>query len=147
MSDAPRLHRVVRWRLGTHAPAPETTFQDFFSTGIFIRLEEGEHYSVSGVAGRIWTPSGRYEQFAAAADYKEYARAGTAKVALLTEVHGHPKGSEIRIEARVFCSGRRTRLAFWPFWQMVHPFGRLIGAEGLAAAVARAGGPGSSSRP
>ena len=140
LADAPRLSRLVHWRLGSHAPATDMTFQDFFRTGIFIQLEEGEHYSVSGVAGRIWTPSGQYERFATAADYKEYEESGTAKVVFLTWVREHPKGSEIANEAHILVYGRRARVIFWPFWQVVHPFGRLIGAEGLALAVKRAEG-------
>jgi len=111
-------------------PASDTTFRDFFRTGIFIQLEEGERFSVSGVAGRIWTPSGRYERFAAAADYKEYAEGGTAKVVILSAAREHERGAEIVGEARVRVHGRRTRLFFWPFW--------LIATEVLAAAVARA---------
>ena len=140
LRDTPRLHRVIRWRLGEHAPAGDTTFREFFRTGIFIELEEGERHTVSGVAGRIWTPSGHYERFAAAADYKEYAEPGTAKVALLNAVHEHERGSEIRVEAGVAIHGRRARLLFWPVWRVVHPFGRLIGTEALAAAVRRAEG-------
>ena len=140
LRDAPRLSRMIRWRLGSHAPPLDTTFRDFFRTGIFIELEEGERHTISGVAGRIWTPSGHYERFAAAADYKEYAEPGTAKVALLNGVREHAKGSEIWNEARVWVSGRRTRMLFWPFWQVVHPFARLIATEGMAGAVRRAEG-------
>lgn len=140
LRDTPRLCRLVRWRLGSHAPPVDTTFQDFFRTGVFMQLEEGDHYSISGTAGKIWSPSGQYEQFATAADYKEYAEGGTAKVVLLNGVREHPRGSEIWNEARIWVGGRRTRLAFWPFWHVVHPFARLIGQEGLTLAVRRAEG-------
>ena len=63
LRDAPRLNRLIRWRLGKHAPAPETTFEEFFRTGIFMLLEEVERLYISGVAGKIWTPSGDYAQF------------------------------------------------------------------------------------
>ena len=138
LADAPRLCRLIRWRLGSHAPPSDTTFRDFFRTGIFIELEEGERHAASGVAGRIWTPSGQYERFATAAEYKEYEESGTAKVVLLTGVREHPGGSEIFNEAEILVHGRRTRMFFWPFWQVVHPFGRLIATEGLAVAVRRA---------
>ena len=140
LRDAPRLCRLIRWRLGSHAPPPETTFEEFFRTGIFIQLEAGERHSVSGVAGRIWTPSGRYERFASAAEYKEYDRGGTAKVVLVNGVRETDRGSEIWNEAGVMIHGTRTRIAFWPFWQVVHPFARLIATEGLAVAVRRAEG-------
>lgn len=134
------MYRLIRWRLGSHAPPPDTTFHDFFRTGIFIQLEEGERYTVSGVAGKIWTPSGQYERFATAADYKEHAAGGTAKVVILHAVREHPEGAELVSESHVVVYGRRTRIFFRPFWQMIHPFARLIGSEALAAAVRRAEG-------
>jgi hypothetical protein len=136
--DAPRLARLMRWRLGRHAPPPETTFEEFFRTGIFMLLEEGDRLYISGVAGKIWAPSGEYAQFETAGDYKEYRRRGTAKVVLKIEVRPHERGSQILSEARVWCADRRTHLLFRPFWAVVHPFARLVHSEGLAAAVRRA---------
>jgi hypothetical protein len=138
LQDAPRLNRLVRWRLGRHAPPADTTFEDFFRSGVFTLLEEGERYSVSGVAGRIWSPSGDYQRFETAADYMDYDRRGTAKVVLATWVHEHPDGSEIVSEARIWLSDRRAQVIFRPFWALVQPFARFIGSEGLAAAVRRA---------
>jgi hypothetical protein len=140
LADTPRLCRLVRWRLGRHAPPPETTFEDFFRSGVFMLLEEGERYSVSGVAGRIWSPSGEYARFGTAAEYKEYAARGTAKVVLSTSVRTYGQGSEIVSEARIWCADRRTQLIFWPFWRVVSPFARFVGSEGLGAAVRRAEG-------
>ena len=139
--DAPRLCRLIRWRLGHHAPAPETTFEEFFRTGVFMLLEEDRRRYVSGVAGRIWAPSGEYAHFETPAEYREYAARGTAKVVLSTEVREHERGSQIVSEARVWCADRRARLIFRPFWAVVSPFARLIATEGLAAAVRRAEGP------
>jgi hypothetical protein len=34
-----------------------------FAKGIFTLLEEGERCSISGVAGRLWTPAGRYDRY------------------------------------------------------------------------------------
>lgn len=138
LRDAPRLNRLIRWRLGKHAPAPEVTFEEFFRTGIFMLLEEGERLYISGVAGRIWTPSGDYAQLETAGEYREYTRRGSAKVVLKTEVREHERGSEIVNEAWIWCADRRTLLVFKPFWQVVRPFARFIYTEGLAAAVRRA---------
>jgi hypothetical protein len=138
LRDAPRLARMVRWRLGRHAPPPETTFEEFFRTGIFMLLEEGDRLSISGVAGKIWAPSGDYAQFETAGDYKEYRQRGTAKVVLKIEVREHERGSQIVSEARIWCADRRTQLIFRPFWAVVAPFARLIHSEGFAAAVRRA---------
>jgi hypothetical protein len=140
LRDAPRLNRVIRWRLGKHAPPPETTFEEFFRTGIFMLLEEGERLYISGVAGKIWTPSGDYAQFETAGEYREYRRRGTAKAVLKTEVREHERGSQIVAEARVWCADRRTQLIFRPFWAVVSPFARLIYSDGFATAVKRAEG-------
>jgi len=140
LRDAPRLNRLIRWRLGKHAPPPETTFEEFFRTGIFMLLEEGERLYISGVAGKIWAPSGDYAQFETAGEYREYRRRGTAKVVLKTEVREHERGSQIVNEARVWCADRRTQLIFRPFWAVVSPFARFVYSEGFAAAVRRAEG-------
>jgi hypothetical protein len=138
LADAPRLERLIRWRLGRHAPPPETTFEEFFRTGIFMLLEEGEHLFISGVAGRIWAPSGEYAQFETAGEYREYRRRGTAKVVLKVEVREHERGSEITSDARIWCADRRTQLIFRPFWAMVRPFAHFIHSEGFAVAIRRA---------
>ena len=140
LRDAPRLNRLIRWRLGRHAPPPETTFEEFFRTGIFMLLEEDDRRSVSGVAGRIWSPSGEYARFRTAAEYREYRRPGTAKVVLAIEVRPHERGSQIVNEARIWCADRRTELIFRAFWAVVAPFARFVYTEGLAAAVRRAEG-------
>jgi hypothetical protein len=140
LRDTPQLNRLIRWRLGRHAPSPETTFEEFFRTGIFMLLEEGERLSISGVAGRIWAPSGAYAQFETAGEYREYAQRGTAKVVLSTAVHEHERGSQIVNEARIWCADRRTQVIFRPFWALVSPFARFIYSEGLAVAVRRAEG-------
>jgi hypothetical protein len=136
--DTPTMRRLIAWRLGRHAPGADATYRELFRSGIFMLLEEGERFSVSGLAGRIWTPSGDYAQFETPADYREYDRPGTAKVAVLTEVREHPRGSEIVAESRVRVDGRRTRMLFRGFWAVVGPLSRFVPHEVLAAAVRRA---------
>jgi hypothetical protein len=63
-------------------PRRGATFEEFFRTGVFMLLEEGERRSVSGVARRIWSPSAEYARFETAAEYREYRRRGTVKVVL-----------------------------------------------------------------
>jgi hypothetical protein len=140
LRNAPRLARLIRWRLGKHAPTPQTTFEEFFRTGIFMLLEEGERLYISGVAGKIWAPSGEYAQFETAGEYREYRARGTAKVVVKTQVREHEHGSQIVSEARVWCADRRTQLIFRPFWALVRPFAHFIYSEGLAAGVRRAEG-------
>jgi hypothetical protein len=138
LADTPMMRRLIHWRLGKHAPSADTTYRELFRSGIFTLLEEGERFSVSGVAGRIWHPSGEYARFETPADYREYAHPGTAKVVLLTEVREHERGSEIVSESRVRVDGRRTRLLFRGFWAVVRPFSRFVPNEVLAAAVRQA---------
>jgi hypothetical protein len=140
LRDAPRLNRLIRWRLGNHAPSPDVKFEEFFRTGIFMLLEEGERLSISGVAGKIWAPSGDYAQFETAGDYRQYRERGTAKVVLKNEVREHERGSEIVSEARIWCADRRTQLIFRPFWAVVRPFARFVYSEGFGMAVKRAEG-------
>jgi len=138
LSETPNMRRLIRWRLGRHAPDADTTYRELFRSGIFMLLEEGERYSVSGVAGRIWAPSGDYATFATPDDYRQYASSGTAKVALLTQVREHEQGSEIASESRVRVHGRRTRVVFRGPWTVMRPFSRFVPHEVLSAAVRRA---------
>ena len=138
LTETPTMRRLIRWRLGSHAPAADTTYRELFRSGIFMLLEEGDLFSVSGVAGRIWHPSGDYARLESPADYREYDRPGTAKVALLTCVREHEGGSQIVSESRVEVHGLRTRMMFRGFWTMIWPFSRYVPHEVLAAAVRRA---------
>jgi hypothetical protein len=138
LSDTPTMRRLIRWRLGRHAPGGDTTYRELFRSGIFMLLEEGDRFSVSGLAGRIWNPSGDYARFESPGEYREYRRSGTAKVALMTEVREHPKGSQVVTEARIRIDGRRARLVFRGFWAVVGKFSRFIPNEVQAAAVRRA---------
>ena len=138
LADTRTMRRLIRWRLGRHAPGPQTTYRDLFRSGIFTLLEDGERYSVSGAAGRIWSPSGDYARFESAAEYKEWSQPGTAKVVFLTAVSEHERGSEIVSEARVFVQGRRARILFRGLWAAVGRFGWVIGSEVLQAAVRKA---------
>jgi hypothetical protein len=140
LRDAPRLARLIRWRLGKHAPPPETTFEEFFRTGLFMLLEEGERLFISGVAGKIWAPSGDYAQFETAGEYREWRARGTAKVVLKIAVGEHERGSQIASEARVWCADRRSQVVFRPFWAVVRPFAHFVYSEGFAVAVRRAEG-------
>ncbi|MFL5896623.1 MAG: hypothetical protein ACJ76Z_16110 [Thermoleophilaceae bacterium] len=138
ISDTPTMRRLIGWRLGPHTPSADTTYRELFRSGVFTLLEEGERFSVSGLAGRIWTPSGDYANFETPADYREYAVPGTAKVAVMTAVREHDRGSEIVSESRVRVHGRRTRVVFRGFWAFIRPFSRFVPTEVLAAAVRRA---------
>jgi hypothetical protein len=136
--DTRMLRPLIGARLGPHAPPADATFRELFRTGIFTLLEEGDHYSISGVAGCLWAPRGEYARFESAADYKQYEQAGRAKGAVLTQVRERDGGSEIVTEIRVWCTDRRAELRFRPVWLIVAPFLRFVRIELLRAVARRA---------
>jgi hypothetical protein len=138
IAETPTMRRLIRWRLGPHAPDADTTYRELFRSGIFMLLDEGDLFSVSGVAGRIWHPTGEYARLESPADYRKYDQPGTAKVAILNRVREHERGSEIVSESRVRVHGRRTRMVFRGSWAVMRPFSRFVPHEVLAAAVKRA---------
>ena len=136
--DTRVLRPLIGARLGPHAPPADTTFRELFRTGIFTLLEEGDRYSISGVAGCLWAPRGEYARFESAADYRQYEDAGRAKAAVLTLVREHERGSEIVTEIRVWCTDRRAERRFRPVWLVVAPFMRFVRLELLRAVARRA---------
>lgn len=136
--DTRVLRPLIGARLGPHAPPAETTFRELFRTGIFTLLEEGERYSISGLAGSIWAPRGEFARFESAADYRQYERPGRAKAAVLTQVREHERGSEIVTEIRVWCTDRSAEIRFRPVWLVVSPFMRFVRIELLRAVARRA---------
>jgi hypothetical protein len=132
------LRPLIGARLGQHAPPVDTTFRELFRTGIFTLLEEGDRYSISGVAGCLWSPRGDYARFESAADYKEYEPPGRAKGAVMTVVREHERGSEIVTEIRVWCTDRSAWLRFRPVWLIVAPFMRFVRMELLRSVARRA---------
>jgi hypothetical protein len=138
ISDTRMLRPLIGARLGPNAPPADTTFRKLFRTGIFTLLEEGDHYSISGVAGCLWAPRGEYARFESADDYRQYEPPGRAKAAVLTLVQEHARGSEIVTEIRVWCTDRRAEMRFRPVWLIVTPFLRFVRMELLRAVTRRA---------
>lgn len=138
--DTRVLRPLIGARLGPHAPPADTTFRELFRTDIFTLLEEGDRYSISGVAGCLWAPRGEYTRFESAADYKQYEEPGRAKGAVLTAVREHERGSEILTEIRVWCTDRRAEMRFRPVWLVVAPFLRFVRMELLRSVTRRAEG-------
>ena len=138
ISDTRMLRPLIGARLGPNAPSANTTFRKLFRTGIFTLLEEGDHYSISGVAGCLWAPRGDYARFESADDYRQYEPPGRAKAAVLTLVQEHARGSEIVTEIRVWCTDRSAWLRFRPVWLIVAPFMRFVRMELLRSVARRA---------
>jgi hypothetical protein len=138
LRDTRVLRPIIGARLGPHAPPADTTFRELFRTDIFTLLEEGERYSISGVAGCLWAPRGEYAHFESAADYRQYEKPGRAKAAVLTEVREHSRGSEIVTEIRVWCTDRRAEVRFRSVWMLVAPFMRFVRMDLLRTVARRA---------
>jgi hypothetical protein len=136
--DTRVLRPLIGARLGPHAPPLDTTFRELFRTDIFTLLEEGDRYSISGVAGCLWAPRGEYARFESAADYRQYEDPGRAKAAVLTSVREHSRGSEIVTEIRVWCTDRRAEVRFRSVWLIVAPFLRFVRMELLRSVARRA---------
>jgi hypothetical protein len=136
--DTRMLRPLIGARLGPHAPPVDTTFRELFRTGIFTLLEEGDRFSISGIAGCLWLPRGDYARFESAADYKEYDRPNRAKGAVLTMVREHERGSEIVTEIRVWCTDRSAWRRFRPVWLIVAPFMRFVRLDLLRSVTRRA---------
>lgn len=137
LSDTRALGRLVRWRIpGTPA---EQSFGDLFRGLPFTVLEEGPHSLVSGLCGRIWVLSRDYPVLANQAAFREWDEKGTVRVLFAHWVQGlDGDGSELVSEARVHPTDARAALRLRALWAAIGPFERLVGAEGLTAAVRRA---------
>ncbi len=136
LSDT-RLGRVVRWRLpGTPAL---TRFAELFRDYPFVVLDEGEHHSVSGLCGRIWTLAHDYPRIETPEQFVAWDQPGTVRVLF---AHWVEQGDDGRValvsEARVQPVDRRGALRLRAVWAVVGRFERLVGAEPLPVAVRRA---------
>jgi hypothetical protein len=149
LDDTRTIGRLVRWRIpGT---AGDMTFRELLSNYPFAVLEEGEHRLISGLCGRIWTTSTDYPVLDGADDFRRWRTPGTVRVLFAHWAEPAGQGrSALVSEARVAPVDRRAEAALRALWVVVGGFERLIGAEPLTLATARAGstsGPGSSSDP
>lgn len=132
LRDTRTLGRIVRWRIpGTPA---DTTFRELFARHPFLVLDEGETWSVSGLAGRIWTLDRDYPRLTSAEQFRAWDEPGTARVLFAHWVHD----GTLHSEARVTATSRRATLRLRALWAVVGRFERLIGGEALALAARRA---------
>jgi hypothetical protein len=139
LAETGTLGRLVRWRIpGT---PPGQTFRGLLAEYPFVVLDEGERWSLSGLCGRIWTLSRDYPRLDGPAAFRAWDQPGTVRVlfAHWTEEHG-PGASAIVSEARVEPVDRAAEVRLRSLWVLVGVFERLIGAESLERAVARAEG-------
>jgi len=136
LADTRTLGRVVRWRIpGVH---DHQTFRELLATYPFCVLDEGEHWSLSGLCGRIWTLQRDYPRLDRPEDFRTWAEPGTVRVLMANWVEPDPEGSVIVSEARVAPVDRRAAIRLRSLWMVIGVFERLIGGEALALAAERA---------
>jgi hypothetical protein len=136
LGDASRLGRVVRWRIpGVRS---DQTFRDVLATYPFTVLDAGDHFSLSGLCGRIWTMQRDYPHLDGPEAFRAWDEPGTVRVLLATWVAPDGDGSVIYSEARVEPTDRKAALRLRSLWLVIGVFERLIGGEALELAAKRA---------
>jgi hypothetical protein len=134
--DAPTLGRIVRWRIpGTPRDLP---FRDVFRRYPFTVLEEGEHWSISGLCGKIWTLRRDYPRIESAEEFVSWDRPDTARVLFAHWVEENGAGATLVSESRIEPVDRRARLRTRALWTTLGRFERLIGGEAMRLAARRA---------
>jgi hypothetical protein len=137
LSDTRTLGRVVRWRIpGVRG---NQSFRELLSDYPFCVLDEGDHWSLSGLAGRIWTLHRDYPRLGGPEAFRSWSEPGTVRVLLANWVEPDGDGSVIFSEARVAPVDRRAAVRLRSLWLVIGVFERLIGGEALALAAERAG--------
>jgi hypothetical protein len=138
LRDTRSLGRIVRWRIP--GVAPQTTFRDLFRDYPFVVLDEGDGWSLSGLAGRIWTIERDYPRLDRPEAFRAWDEPGTVRVLMANWVEDAGRGrSALCSEARVAATSRRAELRLRALWAVVGRFERLIGGEALGLAARRAG--------
>ncbi|MGI8728563.1 MAG: hypothetical protein ACR2LK_00945 [Solirubrobacteraceae bacterium] len=131
------IGRLVRWRI-PGVPAGQS-FAGLLSHEPFMVLQEGERWSISGLCGRIWTLARDYPRLEDARAFLEFEEPRSVRVLFAHWVQETGDGrSALFSEARVQPTDRIATARLRALWLVVGPFERLIGAEPLALAVARA---------
>jgi hypothetical protein len=131
------IGRLVRWRI-PGVPA-DGTFHDLLASDPFAVLEEGQHYSISGLVGRIWTLTRDYPRLDGPDAFRAWEEPHTVRVLFAHWVQGGPgERNTLVSEARVQPTDRIAAVRLRSLWLLVGPFERLIGAEPLALAAAGA---------
>lgn len=138
LDDTATLGRLVRWRIpGTPA---DITFHELFRRYPFVVLEEGERHLVAGLAGRIWTLARDYPDLGGPEAFRAWDERGTTRVAFCHWVEEASDGAVLHTEARVEPVDRLGAVRLRALWTVVGRFERLIGAQGLRAAINRTHG-------
>jgi len=132
------IGRLVRWRI-PGVPEDES-FMGLLAGDPFAVLDEGEHHSISGLCGRIWTLQRDYAQLAGPADFVAWDVPRTVRVLFAHWVTEGPEPhtSTLHSEARIGPTDAIATMRLRALWLAVGPFERLIGAEPLTLAAQHA---------
>jgi hypothetical protein len=136
LAETRSLGRLVRWRIP--GVGEDQTFRQLLADYPFCVLDEGEHWSISGLCGRIWTLQRDYPRLAGPEDFRAWDDPGTVRVLVAHWVEPDGDGSMIVSEARVAPVDRRAALRLRSLWVVIGVFERLIGGEALTLAAERA---------
>ena len=138
LDETRTLGRLVRWRIpGTPR---DLTFRELLAAPPFTILAEGERWSVSGLAGRIWTVRRDYPDLGDAEGFARWSQGGTVRVLFAHWVAPAGDGrSALTSEARVAPVDRAAAVRLRALWTVVGGWERLIGGEALSRAAQRAG--------
>jgi hypothetical protein len=141
LDETRTIGRLVRWRIP--GVAPGQSFMGLLSEDPFTLLDQGPRHAISGLCGRIWTLSRDYGELAGPDDFLAWREPHTVRVlfAHWVTADADGAGSTLFSEARVAPTDRIAALRLRALWLAVGPFERLIGAEALALAAARAEQP------
>lgn len=130
------IGRLVRWRIP--GVPRDQSFMALLANDPFTVLDEGPHHSISGLCGRIWTLQRDYAQLGGPDDFMAWKEPRTVRVLFAHWVTLQARGSTLHSEARVSPTDAVARMRLRALWLVVGPFERLIGAEPLSIAAARA---------
>jgi hypothetical protein len=136
LCDTRTLGRLVSWRIPR--TSRKRTFHEVLRSYPFTVLEEGERLLVSGLCGRIWTRARDYPHLRGAEEFARWREPGTVRVLFAHSVRPSGNGRATLIsEARVEPVDPSAAVRLRGIWMLLSPFERLVGAEGLTAAVRR----------
>ena len=139
LGETGRLGRLVRWRIpGTPA---DLTFGELFRRYPFTVLDEGERHLVAGLAGRIWTLARDYPRLDSPEDFRDWSERGTVRVAFEHAVVEEDGRAVLVTRARVQPHDALARMRLRALWTVMGHFERLVGAQGVRAALRRAENP------
>ncbi len=137
LRDAPRLGRVVRWRIPD--TAPDLPFRELFRGYPFTVLAEGDRWSISGLCGRVWTLARDYPRLDAPGQFVTWNEPGTVRVLFAHWTEPDRGGRTALVsESRIKPVDRSAGIRMRALWAAVGRFERLIGGEALGEAARRA---------